>query len=472
VIVTRVSGRVRVGGPHGHTVAVHRAVALRSGGTLVTTGGVAAVAVATRHGRKTARVSHGEARVTQSSGGETTFTLAPLSCPSVTTDPRRPPTGTLWVHDHHGPFISRGGYASGAARGTSWTTTDTCDSTTVAVHTGKVLVTDFVRHRRVLVSAGHSYTARRAGGGGSAPALSWSAPQPIGNGGSINSIACPTTTFCAAVDSNGDVLTTTDPAGGPSAWTTTLVGTSSLGFNSISCPTTSLCVANEAATGMVYVSTNPTGGASAWTATSLPAGTAANDLTCPTTTLCLAVDDFGDVLVTTAPASGAWTTDPVYPGGNFDSVACASAGLCLAVGPGVSTSTNPAGGTGAWRTTRSLLAISSTCPTTSLCLLGNSTNDIYVSTDPAGGPTTYHEQQLVDSHSAFATITGITCPSTRDCVAVDDAGDVMSTGHPTAGPWTSSRADPTGFLNGVACPSTTLCVAVDGAGNATVGTAR
>jgi hypothetical protein len=467
VIIARVSGTVRISQPHRHPVTVHRPIALRSGGTLFTTGGVAAVTVSSLRGEKTAQVSHGDSRVTQRADGETTFTLAGLACSSdAISNSRRSPTDTLWVHDHHGPFISRGGYASGAARGTEWTTTDTCDSTTIHVRLGKVLVTDFVRSRHVLVSAGHSYTARS----GVNRALSWSAPQPIGNGGALTSISCPTTSFCAAVNANADVLTTTDPAGGPDAWKTTPVGTSSLGFDAISCPTTTLCVASEAGTGNVYVSTDPSGGT--WSVTNLvsPDGDGLAGVTCPTTTLCVAADIDGDVLTTTDPASGNWSTDPVYPVGSFDTVACAGAGLCIAVGSGLSTSTNPAGGTGAWQTTTSLGAGSATCPTTSLCLLGDGTDDIYASTDPSGGPSTYHEQQTVDSHSVFATITSIACPSAGDCLAVDDAGDVISTNDPTAGPWTTAQPDSTGSLNAIACPSTMLCVAVDGAGNAIVGT--
>lgn len=339
---------------------------------------------------------------------------------------------------------------------------------------GKVLVTDFVKHLHVLVSAGHSYTAHKPGTTPRpVPSLSWTAPQPIGNGGSLNSISCPTTSFCAAVDSNADVLTTTDPAGGASTWSSTLVGTSSLGFTAISCPAANLCVASEQGTGDVWVSTDPTGGVGAWTATNVVTvdGGGLADVTCPSTTLCVGADGGGDDYTTTDPTTGNWSIDPVDPGGTLDSVSCAGTGLCVAVGSALSTSTNPAGGTGAWRTTTSLGGASAGCATTSLCLLGDGTDDIYDSTDPNGGPSTYHEQNTVDSHSVFATITGLVCPSATDCLAVDSAGDVVSTDAPTSGPWRTAQADPTGFLNSISCPSTTLCVAVDGGGNEIVGTA-
>lgn len=469
VIVSRVNGVVQIQQPHGHTVVVHHAVALRDGGLLLARGGVAAVTVSTPRGEKVAQVSHGDSQVTQARNSETTFTLAGLRCPSTVIADPGGPTDTLWIHDHHGPFISRGGYASGAARGTEWTTTDTCGSTTIRVRQGKVLVTDFVLHRHVLLSAGHSYTASKRG---SVPALSWTPPQPIGNGGALNSISCPTTSFCAAIGSNDDVLTTTDPAGGPATWTTTPVGTSSLGFSAISCPSAALCVASEELTGDVWVSTDPTGGAGAWSPVNVDTveDSTLYDVTCPTTTLCLTVDGGADVFTTTDPADGSWTEDPVDPDGYLNSVACAGTGLCIAAGTGLSASTDPAGGAGAWRTTTALSASSAVCPTTSLCLLGGGDDDISVSTDPTGGPSTYKDHDLIDPNAPFATITGIACPSIGDCLAVDNEGDVMSTGDPATGHWKMTQADSDQFLNAISCPSTTLCLAVDNNGDAIVGT--
>jgi hypothetical protein len=59
-----------------------------------------------------------------------------------------------------GSFRTRGRYAAATVRGTQWTTTDRCDGTAIAVQLHTVLVTDFVRHITVSVSAGHSYLAK------------------------------------------------------------------------------------------------------------------------------------------------------------------------------------------------------------------------------------------------------------------------------------------------------------------------
>jgi hypothetical protein len=59
-----------------------------------------------------------------------------------------------------GRYRTRGRYGSGTIRGTKWTTSDRCNGTLIAVQQHSVLVTDFVRHKTILVTAGHSYLAR------------------------------------------------------------------------------------------------------------------------------------------------------------------------------------------------------------------------------------------------------------------------------------------------------------------------
>jgi hypothetical protein len=66
----------------------------------------------------------------------------------------------LWGRDRGGRFWTIGRTASAAVRGTAWLTEDRCDGTLIRVSAGSVLVHDAVRHRNVLVAAGHSYLAR------------------------------------------------------------------------------------------------------------------------------------------------------------------------------------------------------------------------------------------------------------------------------------------------------------------------
>jgi hypothetical protein len=59
----------------------------------------------------------------------------------------------------HGQFSTRGHYATAADEGTKWHTADRCDGTLIAVTVGRVTVTDRVRHRTFVLTAGHHYLA-------------------------------------------------------------------------------------------------------------------------------------------------------------------------------------------------------------------------------------------------------------------------------------------------------------------------
>jgi hypothetical protein len=60
----------------------------------------------------------------------------------------------------HGKFRTQGRYSAATVRGTKWDTVDRCDGTLTVVHQGTVAVTDFRRHKTVIVHAGRRYLAR------------------------------------------------------------------------------------------------------------------------------------------------------------------------------------------------------------------------------------------------------------------------------------------------------------------------
>jgi hypothetical protein len=74
---------------------------------------------------------------------------------------KRQPRRSLWARDHGGRFRTHGHDSVATARGTAWLTQDRCSGTLTRVIEGSVSVRDLVRHKRVLVKAGHSYRARR-----------------------------------------------------------------------------------------------------------------------------------------------------------------------------------------------------------------------------------------------------------------------------------------------------------------------
>jgi hypothetical protein len=59
----------------------------------------------------------------------------------------------------HGKFRTRGRYSAATVRGTKWTIADRCDGTLTHDITDSVVVTDFVRHKTVILRAGQSYLA-------------------------------------------------------------------------------------------------------------------------------------------------------------------------------------------------------------------------------------------------------------------------------------------------------------------------
>jgi hypothetical protein len=63
-----------------------------------------------------------------------------------------------------GKFSTRGRYAAATIRGTKWTIADRCDGTLTHDINHSVAVTDFVRHKTIVLHAGQSYLAKANAG--------------------------------------------------------------------------------------------------------------------------------------------------------------------------------------------------------------------------------------------------------------------------------------------------------------------
>jgi hypothetical protein len=66
----------------------------------------------------------------------------------------------LWGRDHGGHFRTHGRNSHATVRGTRWLVEDRCDGTLTRVTSGKVVVRDTVRHKRITLTAGEHYLAR------------------------------------------------------------------------------------------------------------------------------------------------------------------------------------------------------------------------------------------------------------------------------------------------------------------------
>ena len=329
--------------------------------------------------------------------------------------------------------------------------------------------------------------------------LSWSAALPVDPAAGITAISCPTASLCVAVGGD-DVATSSSPASGP--WTVSRVDTatdqgSPASFQAVSCPAISLCVAVDTA-GEVLTSTNPAGGPSTWQSVEVTPGYWLRDVSCPTVSLCLAVDNNGDVASSTNPTGGstAWTVANVdsgpcasqvagascearpAEGRPLEAVSCPSVSLCVA-GDGegdIVTSTNPTGGAGAWLVTyvdpvawpgqnevlqSRIDGVS--CPTSSFCAATDDTGNVLTSQSPRGGATAWKV-------SARGGGTAVACPSVSRCLTAGYP-EITESDEPLSGlPWTPELHDQN--LSAIDCPSVVLCVAGDTSGAIAVAQAR
>jgi hypothetical protein len=192
----------------------------------------------------------------------------------------------------------------------------------------------------------------------------------------LNDISCPSASECVATDMAGNIVATSDPGGGPGAWTVHHVAAvpvgvpaaAPLGVTGISCASASFCLALEPIgpfnpAGGVLVSNAPTSGQ--WTRTPIPNNPYA--ISCPTISLCVAAGQSNTIEVSTAPGSGAWTSDTVSGAGSLSSISCPTATFCVAAGNDAGhalVSTDPTGGPTAWTP---VVADPISCPQVTAC---------------------------------------------------------------------------------------------------------
>lgn len=295
----------------------------------------------------------------------------------------------------------------------------------------------------------------------------------------LQSVSCPTITYCIAVDFIGNLIASHNPTGGAAAWTATRASKdSSLGR--VSCPAITFCVALDGGRGWILLtSTKPTGGAAAWTEVDLSDETKVDpanlvDASCPSISLCFVVDDQGDVIHSANPTGGAqaWTSVHVDADGLVGGVSCPSSSLCVAVDSGnVVTSSNPTGGPADWAmanvdSSNDVEGVS--CPSISLCVAVDHFGNVATSTNPTGGPSAWTVTNL--EGIGVSSLFRIFCPSSELCIATSEQirGDwaypiLVTSTDPTGGPaaWKVTQVADPGVV-GLSCPSITLCVAVGG----------
>lgn len=333
-------------------------------------------------------------------------------------------------------------------------------------------------------------------------------PPPSGDqwGPPLSGVSCPTESLCVAVGGLNTLAFSQTPTGGAGKWhvlsppypvgpgKTCVEGEPHCPepggrLQAVSCTSPNLCVA-VSYEGFIYVSTDPTGGGTAWSPTVINEGDGATHLTavsCPAPSFCAAVSggsnnsNGGRVLTSTDPTAGQWQQTPLGSSLDLRGISCGTPSLCVAVAREgrIFVSTNPTGGASAWKDAGTpdgpgdLEGVA--CVSTLLCAAGNMTGNVLTSTAPAGGGSGWSGANAGGS----VQITGISCPTVNSCVAVDNNGDALTSTDPTGGssswhfenlvafrPTENEKGlqPPRNALFSTSCASTSLCalVGIDG----------
>ncbi len=270
-------------------------------------------------------------------------------------------------------------------------------------------------------------------------------------------------------------------AAGRLSWSTTASIDPGQTLTAISCPLgppEALCAAVDN-TGNILVSTNPTGGAGAWQKTNIDGTTSLTAVSCQFEA-CVAVDGLGNVLIGVPGEPSTWSKTATDPSnGGLTGVSCpqrdiSQIGFCLAVDHAGNAVLTFNGGT-PWNAETidvpggHLTGLSCT-EFSEWCITWDDLGNVLTLGEPYEGASAW----TVAAVDPGTGITGGACPAQNVitlnyCLAVDQAGNVMAATEPTVGAsaWSVSHVDVNG-LTGVSCPYVEpgrFCAAVDDAGN-------
>jgi hypothetical protein len=309
-------------------------------------------------------------------------------------------------------------------------------------------------------SAPQARTPPRAGASGSASpagsalpvrAARWTAPVPIdqtarsASNAFITGLSCPRITVCYAVDSAGNILSSTSRSGGARGAWHVVANDQGNGLVAISCPTAGFCLAVDKAGDAITLSNG------SWRSPAYVdarSGTFTS-VSCPVATFCMAADSGGNAFAYTA-ASNTWQPFTVDTnGGGLTGVSCTGPGHCVAVDTGGGAYTYDGS---SWSAAvpldvgHAFTAVS--CPSPSFCAAADDGGNGAILAD--GG---WKVAAMGTTASALA------CPVDGFCLAVNGSGGVVAYHN---GAWSAvTRIDGQRAINTLSCPALTACTAAD-----------
>lgn len=296
--------------------------------------------------------------------------------------------------------------------------------------------------------------------------------------GTVEALACPSTSVCVAGGNAAVGLRTTD---GGKRWAGEMLPYGVTELVAIACPTTSVCeavardstVANE-------VLLRTTDGGKSWVVEKLPRGlqgdqsgsvTAAQftSIACSSQSVCVAVGTYGDsagevpVAVRTTDGGARWVRKHLPGNGTVNAVSCPSRSTCEAVfranGPGQAEVLRTTNGGANWSRkilltgNVGLLAVS--CTSNLTCMVGGYNSSATVALRTTNGGRSWTTETLQND---YEDIDSLVCRSSLVCEATSTSAAFRTTDGGKK--WASTTLpNGDGEIEVVACPSTTTCVA-------------
>lgn len=271
----------------------------------------------------------------------------------------------------------------------------------------------------------------------------------------IKGASCPSPSFCIAVSSRGDIYSSSGPGGGTGTWARADIDDDEFEthLEGVSCPTTSFCVAvsggpkqnnNPRNSGKILSSSNPAGGASAWHITQLDPSLDLRGVSCASPSLCVAVGQEGRIVVSQNPDGGpsAWR-DAGSPGGpgHLQGIACTLGPLCVAgdAGGNLLTDADPVGSPAAWMRRGgggSVPVTGASCPSASQCIAVDNNGDVLTSDDPTGGAGSWSFENVIpyvprpENKPSLNGMFSVSCPSSNFCAIAAANGTVLTSTNP------------------------------------------
>jgi hypothetical protein len=282
-------------------------------------------------------------------------------------------------------------------------------------------------------------------------ASGWTAPAPIdqtalhASNAIITGLSCPRVTVCYAVDSAGNILSSTSrSAGARGAWQV-VANDQGNGLVAIACPTAGFCLAVDKA-GDAITRSNGDWGSPSYVDARTGTFTA---VSCPVTAFCMAVDSGGNAFAYTA-ASNTWQPFTVdTSGGGLSGVSCTGPHHCIAVDTGGGAYTYDGS---SWSTAvpvdvgHAFTAVS--CASPSFCAAAD---------DGGNGAILAGGRWKVTAMGTTAR--ALACPVDGFCLAVNGSGGAVAYHN---GAWSAvTRIDGQRAINTLSCPALTACTAAD-----------